>query len=146
MTNLFSAPWKLATIAGGLVSLVIGGLLITSYIENREISKQRDELQRSITDPETGYIARLTQAKANVVELNAALETQNAKYRQLSAESAAALEASRRRLLAAQRERDQLQSRLDTFLAQPIEGETLEERVLDVDRRAMKEFLNEDAD
>lgn len=139
--SVLSAPWKLATIVAGVLNLVIGGFLVTSYVENREISNQRDELQRSITDPKTGYVARLTQAQNNVVTLTEKIKRQNTAYRELSAQSAAQLADTKRRLATAQRETARLQARIDVFTKQKIEGDTLEERVLDVDRRAMEEFL-----
>lgn len=139
--TVLSTPWKLATIVAGVLNLVIGGFLVTSYVENRAISNQRDALQRSITDPKTGYVARLTQAQNNVATLTEQIKQQNVAYRELSAQSAAKLADTKQRLAAAQRETARMQARIDAFMKQKIEGDTLEERVLDVDRRAVEEFL-----
>jgi hypothetical protein len=127
----------------GVLNLVIGGFLIKSHIENNEISAQRDQLQLSITDPKTGYVARLAQAQNNVVTLTHALETQNSKFKEQSAASAVQLAETKRQLAEARAARADLQRKVDAFLNQKIEGETLEERIRDVDERAMKEFLND---
>lgn len=142
--SILSTPWKLATIAAGVLNLVIGGFLVSSHFENKALSKQRDQLQMSITDPKTGFVARLTQAQNNVVTLETALAKQNAALQTLSKESAAQLAATRRELAIAQRESARAQARVNAFLNTKIEGKTLEERVIDVDKRAMEEFLGEE--
>jgi hypothetical protein len=133
--------WKVATGLAGVATLVLGFMLISAQIENRVITKQRDQLTQQITDPKTGYVARLTQANANVAVLQTAVAEQNTKYEKLSRDSKAALAASEARLAAAQARTRTMQKKLDGFLATKPQGVTLEDRIRDIDTRAMSEFV-----
>ncbi len=143
ISNLLSAPWKLATAAAAVIAIVVGVMLFMSYNDNQNLEGQKQELVRRIEDPKTGYVARLTQANANVVTLRAAIETTN---RQLelrkdeSAKSNAELNRLRRELLVAQAETRQMETRLRQFLATKPQGATLEARVRDIDARILKEL------
>lgn len=142
MTNPFTGQlWKLATGAAAVALLVLGFMLTTSYLQNRDLSKQRDVLSARINDPATGYIAKLAQARTNVETLKVEVERQNAAYDKLSVESQAALKAAQARLAAAQAETRALERKVAGFLATAPKGATLDERVRDIDERAMKEFL-----
>lgn len=144
---LFSNPisnlgWKVGAIGAVALNLVIGFFMISAQIERDAVEKQRDQLQLAINDPVTGYVARLTTAQNNVATLKKEVERQNETIRNNAALAAERLARTKAELALAQRESSRLQKQVDAFLAQKIEGDTLEERVLDVDRRAMEEFLN----
>lgn len=134
--------WKIGAVGAGVLNLVIGFFLISAHIENQSIAKQRDQLQASINDPVTGYVARLTTAQNNVATLTRTVQLQNQAIRSNAEIARARLEETRAKLLATQRESQRLQRQVDIFLSQKIEGETLEERIRDVDQRAMKEFVD----
>lgn len=142
MTDFFTGKlWKIATGAAAVVALLLGILLTTSYMQNRDLTRQRDGLSVAINDPATGYIAQLAQARTNVETLKVAVEQQNAAYDKLSVESQAALRLAQARLAAAQAETRALERKVASFLATKPQGATLEDRVRDIDDRAMKEFL-----
>lgn len=143
MGNILNAPWKLATIGAGVLAAILGFFLFTSTLENRSLTKQKLELVDRIENPHTGYVARLAQANANVVELRTAIQRQNTIIRERENEARQAqaqLEQLRTRLAAAQRETAQMQERLRRFMATPPRGNTLEERVRDVDNRIMEDL------
>jgi hypothetical protein len=133
--------WKIATGGAAVFALVLGVFLLSSYSENRGLSQQRDAFAEKINNPKTGYIAQLAQARTNVEQLKTVVETQNAAIDRLSAEGAARLAASERRLAAAQAETRVLERKVAVFMSTKPQGVTLDERVRDVDSRAMKEFL-----
>lgn len=134
--------WKAGAIGAGLLSLIMTGLLIASYIENRAIAHQRDQLRASIMDPHTGYVARLAQARTNVATLQAALDDQNRKIDQMKQESDQKLAEAKLELARLTNERDSAQRRWKAMLDLRPQGSTLEERILDVDARIMKELTN----
>jgi len=133
--------WKVATAGAGLVCLVLSAFLMSSYFENRDLMKQRTALQHSITDPKTGYVARLAQATTNVATLKHEVEVQNAAYEKLSAESKALLATKTAELAKAQAATRSMQLRLNGFLATKPQGATLEDRVRDIDARGMAEMV-----
>lgn len=133
--------WKIATGGAAVVALILSALLMWSYFENRDITKQRDVLSAQINDPTNGYIAQLAQSRTNVETLKVEVERQNAAYDKLSAESTARLANARAALAKAQAETRALERKVAGFLATKPQGATLEDRVRDIDDRAMKEFL-----
>lgn len=138
---LAGSAWKLAFGGSAIVGLVLSALLLASYFENRSLSSQRDQLAQQINDPKTGYIAQLVQARTNVAQLQTTIETQNKAYDKLEKDSAAALAASKARLAAAQAQTRQVERQLGHFLATKPQGATLEDRIRDIDDRAMKELV-----
>jgi DNA anti-recombination protein RmuC len=133
--------WKIATGGAAALALLLCALLMSSYFENRDLSKQRNTLAAQINDPQTGYIAQLAQARTNVETLKVEVDKQNKALDKMSAESNARLAAARTALAKAQAETKALEKRLAGFLATKPQGATLEARVRDIDARAMKEFL-----
>lgn len=133
--------WKAATGAAGVVVLALAFLLATSYMENRSLANQRNKLSQQINDPKTGYIAKLAQAQSNVVILTMALDEQNKKIEKLGAEHRARVAEAERRLKEAQRQTIIMERKLAGFLATGPNGSTLEERIRDIDERALKEFV-----
>lgn len=133
--------WKYATGAAAVVALILSSLLLASYFQNRGLETEKEKLAQLINDPKTGYIAQLAQARTNVAQLQRAVETQNAAIERLSAEGKARLAESERRLAAAQAQTKQMEKKLAGFLATKPQGDTLEDRIQDIDARAMKEFV-----
>lgn len=142
MLNIFTGQlWKWATGGAAVVALILCGLLMTSYFENQSLTKQRNALAQQINDPKTGYIAQLSQARTNVAQLRQTIAVQNREIDRLSAESRARLAEAERRLAAAQAATRRMERQLAQFLATGPQGATLEERIRDIDERAMKEFV-----
>ena len=142
LSNPLTAPlWKLATIGAGVVCLVLSALLLSSTFENRSLVQQRNALALQITDPNTGFVARLAQANTNVETYKTALETQRKSFEAKAAEREAVLADTQQRLEAAQATSRAMQLKLDRFLATKPQGSTLDERVRDIDRRALSELV-----
>ena len=133
--------WKVATGAAAVVAMILTVMLATSYMHSRDLSRQRDVLATRISDPVNGYVAQLAQARTNVETLKVAVAQQNAAYDKLSTESQTRLAAAQARLADAQAKTKVMERRLSGFLATAPKGATLEDRVRDIDDRAMKEFL-----
>lgn len=133
--------WKIATGGAALIALGLTILLMTTYIENKDLTKQRNELARQINDPKTGYIAQLAQSRTNVETLKEEVRYQNQELDRLSKESRERLAATERRLRAAQQETRQMEKQLAGFLATGPQGTTLEDRIRDIDERALQEFV-----
>jgi hypothetical protein len=138
---LTGSVWKLAFGGATIVGLVLSALLLASYFENRSLTSQRDTLAAQINDPETGYIAQLAQSRTNVAQLQTALDRQNVAYLKLQDDSRAALDAANTKLAAAQAHSRKMERQLGQFLSTKPQGATLEERIWDIDRRAMKELV-----
>lgn len=137
-----TAPlWKIGTIGAGVICAVLMFFLATSASENRELTKQRTALSDRINDPKTGYVVRLSQAATNVETLKVALETQRKSFQLKESERNLALAASERRLAIAQAETRGMEVKLSRFLATKPQGSTLEDRVRDIDARAMTELV-----
>jgi len=133
--------WKVATAGAAVIAAVLMVMLGVSYMQNRDLTAQRQALSSAINDPVTGYVAQLAQARTNVKTLEVRVAQQNEAIDKLSAESAARLATSRRELAAAQAQTRTMERKLAGFLATKPQGATLEARVRDIDDRAMKEFL-----
>lgn len=133
--------WKIATGGAALACLVLISLLTSSYFENRDLLKQRSVLIESINNPKTGYVAQLAQAHTNEATLTLQVKHQNDEYDKLSKKSQADLAASEARLAKVQAENKAMDKKLASFLATKPQGPTLEDRVRDIDARAMAEFV-----
>jgi glycosyltransferase A (GT-A) superfamily protein (DUF2064 family) len=140
---MFSAPWKLATAGAAVLTAILGVFLFMSHLETKQLTAQRNKLIAQIEDPKTGFVARLTQANANVETLQDAVKVQNVKLQ----EQAVAAESDKRRLAAlrvelatAQKETAAMQLRLNHFLATKPQGDTLDARVRDIDKRILEEL------
>jgi hypothetical protein len=141
--NLPGIPniWKIATGAAGVVSLVLISLLMTTYFENRDLLNQRTVLMKSINDPLTGYVAQLAQAHTNEETLKTTVTRQTVAYNQLSRDSQAKLAAAEAALKVQQGVTRQMEVKLHDFMATKPKGATLEDRVRDIDTRAMSELV-----
>jgi glycosyltransferase A (GT-A) superfamily protein (DUF2064 family) len=85
-------------------------------------------------------VAQLAQSRTNEEQLKAAVSRQNIAYAELSRTSAARIAEAEHRLTQAQSQRAAMERKLAGFLATGPKGTTLEERVRDIDERALKEF------
>lgn len=141
--GILSAPWKIATLGAGVVAAILGFLLFTSHLENKSLVAERDRLVLRIEDPKTGFIARLTQANANVVTLQGAVKSQNEKIAAAGVKAEAdrqQLERLRKELALAQAETAKMQTRLNQFMATKPQGNSLSERITDIDGRILKDL------
>lgn len=141
MSWLTGQAWKIATGGAVVITLLLSALLMASYFQNRDLSSARAELARRIDDPKTGYVVQLAQARTNEATLKAVVTRQNAAYATLSATSRAQLAQSERALALAQARTREMEVRLRSFLATKPRGSTLEERVRDIDDRALAELI-----
>ena len=132
--------WKIGTGLAAVVALILGFFLVTASIENHNLTKERDKLSKSITDPNTGYIARLTQSRTNVVTLEAAVKAQNESYKKQSEAASAEMARLKKELAAAQAQTREYERRLNAFMATKPQGDTLEKRVTDIDNRILKDL------
>lgn len=130
--------WKLA--AGGAVAVTLGlaATLVVVKIDNNQLANLNAQLDARINDPSTGYVARLAQATTNVETLKAALVEQNTVYQRKSDADAARLRETEAKLAVALIERAKIQKQVNAFLAIKPRGNTLEDRVLDVDTRLLE--------
>lgn len=133
-----SAPWKLATIVAGVVTLGLTATLVVVKLDNRQLTKLNEQLDERINNPSTGYVARLAQANTNVETLKVELAQQNEAFKKKSESDAARLRDTEAKLAAALVERARIQRQVDAFLAIKPRGNTLEERVVDVDTRLLE--------
>jgi hypothetical protein len=138
---LTGSLWKLAFGGATIMTLILSALLMASYFENRSLSSQRDELAQQINDPKTGYIAQLAQSRTNVAQLQLALTNQNEAYQKLKNDSDVALKASAIKLQAAKTETKIAERKLGQFLSTKPQGSSLEQRIQDIDQRALRELV-----
>lgn len=134
--------WKLGTIGAGIVALVLSALLLSSYFETRSLTHQRDALAVEINDPQTGFIAKLAQAHTNTAQLQAGFEHQIVVMRAAAADNARVLASTRAALAAATATARANQNRVDTLMAAPPQGNTLQARITDVDNRIMQDLTH----
>lgn len=132
--------WKGGAILAAIITVVLAGFLAKTTYDKNKIEEQRVELQKRIEDPVTGYIARLRTSENNVVTLKAAIIKQNTVYREQSVAAGKELNRLRGELKLAQAERASLQARVNGLLGKPIKGNTLEERVTDVDKQVLEDL------
>jgi len=133
--------WKIATGCAAALSIILSALLLSAHFESQTLEHQRDQLTAQIADPQTGYVAKLAQARTNTEQLKAALDQQTEAYHKLSVESENRLADARRKLILAQAQTSKMEKRLQNFLSTTPQGTTLESRIRDIDARALKEFI-----
>lgn len=134
------SPWKIGAGIAIVIAVVLSGFILKLTLDNRRLSSESAKLSKQINDPDTGYIARLRTSENNVLVLKGAVVRQNQAYDKLSKDSKAQLEALRARLIKAEREAADLRKRAGAIASHKIEGVTLEERVLDVDKQIMEDL------
>ena len=132
--------WKIGAILAIIVAVVVGGFAIKTQIESNQIGKENAKLQESITNPTTGYIARLNTARNNVIILEAAVRRQNAEYIRQSQAAQAEMTRLKQTLAAAQRRSAQAQREVNALMGQTIEGKTAQERMDSVDKMILEDL------
>lgn len=133
--------WKLGMILVGALSLVLTVLLTMSYFENNNLIKQRTAIMDTINNPDTGYIAQLAQSRTNARTLTSVIAEQKASFETKAAQREAVLAATSAQLARAQAETRDMERKVGSFLATKPKGVTLEDRINDIDRRALKELV-----
>lgn len=133
-----SLTWRLATYGLTTIALGLSGALTLKTLEARRLETERDTLHDQIHNEETGYIVRLSTCRNNAATLEASIADQNERIAGLEAETADRLATGAATLTAIQDENADLRARLDDLLDRPVVGETVCERVEDVDRRIME--------
>jgi len=120
-------PWKLGTIAFGVLSLALVGKVV---LQNHQIHKLEDSLTLCQAD--------LTTSRNNAATLEAALEDQNQSILILSAETQRRLAAAKVAVGEAQKRTRAAEQKVAVLQSRPINGDTLEERIKDVDARVLE--------
>lgn len=142
MPNILTGTiWKIGVGLAAVLCIALTVMLASSYIENRYLTDQREILSKQINDPRTGFVVRLAQANTNVETLKVALDTQRKSFETKAAERERVLVNTTAQLTVAQRASRAMQLKLDRFLATKPQGATLEDRVRDIDQRAMTELV-----
>lgn len=136
--TLTGMKWKIISGAAGIALLVAGFFLVVAQVENRYLVKKNVRLEELINDPDTGYIAQLAQANTNVETLTLAVETQNTKLRQQAEESARTLADLKATVARVQNDNARLRTASAKILNGKPRGNTLVERVTDVDNRLLE--------
>lgn len=125
--------------AGATVALLtVSGMLVYSYIENRHLTKVNGDLTSQINDPVSGFRVVLAKEQANRANLEAAVERQNSVIVRQAVESKRRLADTTAQLATAQRSTRAAQARVAVLLATPPKGDTLAERMADVDARVLE--------
>lgn len=132
--------WKVGAGFAVVATLVLGFFLIKAQIEHKQLVNDKAALTKSINDPVTGYIARLTTANNNVIILKAAVAKQNSEFTRQSNEGKAQMDRLRGQLKIAQAERAVLQRRVEQMLGKPIDGKTPAERLKSVDDMVLEDL------
>lgn len=130
--------WQIGAVAAGAALIVSSGFLVAAQVENRRITELNRVLDERITHPTTGYVVRLAQAQTNAETVKAALEKQVADLKLAAAQDAAKLAETERKLAAAQRDTEAARRQVAEFLSLPPQGDTLEQRIQDVDARFLE--------
>lgn len=127
---IFSAiptPWKIGTFAFAALSL---GLMAKVVSLNHETNEMLQALETTKTN--------LIIAQDNKKRLEGTISDQNVAIAKVSAESERRLAAANAALVAAKKETRIAQRKADLLLHTPIKGDTLEQRILDVDARVLE--------
>ena len=130
--------WQIGGAAAALSLIVVSGFLIAASVENRRITEENRVLDDRITNATTGYVVRLAQAETNVVTVRTALEKQVADLRATAEAAEARLRQTEVALADAQRETREARRAANEILRDRPQGETLEDRVLDIDQRILE--------
>jgi hypothetical protein len=135
--KLSGVPQKLLLGGMGIALVGIGGLSVHQAVENRRLTSENVKLDTSISDPNTGFVVRLTQARTNTVACTAAIERQTTALKAQSTRDAASIAASQRRYDIEHTARLRAEQSAQVILAHKPQGATLQARVLDVDAQIL---------
>lgn len=120
-------PWKIGTFAFAALSL---GLMAKVVSLNHETNEMLQALETTKTN--------LIIAQDNEKRLEGTISDQNVAIAKVSAESERRLAAANAALAAAKKETRIAQRKADLLLHTPIKGDSLEQRILDVDARVLE--------
>jgi hypothetical protein len=126
-SEIRAQAWKIGTISLGVVSL---GLGVALFISNRHADKLQTSLDRCADN--------LTTARNNVTILEADIAAQNFAIENLKSESKRRTDAAAKALAEAQKRTRVVERRVAVLADRPIEGATLEARVLSVDAMVLE--------
>lgn len=138
--DLLGIKWKLIGGAAGVALVVMTGMLVRSYVEKRSLIETNTELDRQINDPKTGFRVVLATEQANRANVEAGLERQNAALKTEAAATRVRLTTATRNLEAAQLRTLAAERQVAVLLATPPKGDTVAERVSDVDARVLEDL------
>ena len=130
--------WKAAGIGAVVILAVASFFLLQAQMENRSLTKLNNQLDARINNPATGYVVQLAQANTNVATLKTAVERQNVTIRTNAATADRQMVALNVALAGAERRNVGLRADAARILATPPKGNTLEQRVLDIDKRVLE--------
>lgn len=130
--------WRIGAVGAAVGLLLVSGLLISASVENRRISAVNRALDDRISNPRTGYVVRLAQSETNAKTLQTGLERQVTALRVKAEADAAKLAETERLLALAQADSRVARRRAADLTARAPVGETLEQRVLDVDGKVLE--------
>tara|TARA_B100000678_G_scaffold13657_2_gene10749 strand:+ start:9260 stop:9685 length:426 start_codon:yes stop_codon:yes gene_type:complete len=115
---------------------VAGIMSVLLFVQNARLANAKDDyakLYADINEPKTGYVARLTTCQASVATLEESIGTQNKAIEDLKRTSDEAIERANAAAKEAALEADAARKRARDMANRPIQGETVLDRVLDVD-------------
>ena len=129
--------WQIGASAAVVALLTVSGFLVAAQVENHRVTELNNVLDARISDPVTGYVVRLAQAQTNAITVTTALERQVADLKAAAAAADARLRETEANLATAQRESREARRQAAQILNPAPRGDTLEDRVLDVDARIL---------
>lgn len=128
--------------AGALaLALTLGVALTFQYLEKRSIEKKRDQLEQEINDPVTGYKVRLAIAVNNARTLQSAVNQQNDAVDRMRSAHGQQMDEARAALLRARTDVRDAEARAVRIQTIPLEGQTVCERVHELDQAFLQELL-----
>ena len=130
--------WKLGTLGASAVALCLGVALALSAAQKHQMEGDRAKLDAAINNPQTGYVVRLAQCRANVTDLEQSIEQQNARISAVEAGSAQRIATAETAVQRAREATRAANTRVTAILSAAPKGATVCERVEDVDRRFLE--------
>jgi len=134
MISLSAIKWQIVSGVAGVALLAATGGLIYSRIEIRYLRNVVAKLTTKIKTIEADLATEAT----NRATLETAIARQNAEWQRQSAAGAARVATAQQKLAVAQAEARKARARANAMLSAPIRGNTVCERVMDVDRRVLE--------
>lgn len=138
VTSITGWKWKLGAVAATASLIAVSGLLAYAQIRNYHLVAVNAELDSRINDPATGLLVTVAQCRTNAATAIGAVEQQNAALETQAAESKRALASTTAQLATAQRATRAAENSVAVLLSRPPAGDTLEDRIRDVDARLLE--------
>lgn len=134
--------WPQRLMIGGLAAAALAATTynVVQVIENRHLSSVNKKLNAAIEDPKTGYIVRLSQAQTNTATCTTAIGRQNKAITELATSRQAAVDDAARKYAVERRARLQAERDVGAFLAHEPKGDTVAERIADVDAQILEDL------